>query len=95
MAITNYTEVMSPWVNLGLKWTKQDGLAFFKDGRLVAIDPTGYRKYRNVDDEAKLIMGRRNDFLDHASNLTMEEVAIVERTMETYDYRHSLAMIGE
>ncbi|XP_022103402.1 uncharacterized protein LOC110986089 isoform X2 [Acanthaster planci] len=90
---TNYTEFTSPWINLGITWTKKGGLAMFKDGRLVAIDPTGYRKYRNSDGETLLILGRRNDFLDNAANFTFEEVAIVERPMETFEYRTGLAMI--
>ncbi|XP_038070163.1 uncharacterized protein LOC119739340 [Patiria miniata] len=90
---TNYTEFTGPWINLGISWTKRDGLALFMDGRLVAIDPTGYRKYRNTDEQSKLILGRRNDFLDNAANFTFEEVAIVERPMDTFEYRTRLAMI--
>ncbi|XP_071784801.1 uncharacterized protein [Asterias amurensis] len=90
---TNYTEYYGPWMNLGIKWTKKDGLGLFKDGRLVAKDPTGYRKYRNTDEQAKLVVGRRNDFLENGANFTFEEVAIVERSTETFEYREKLATI--
>ena len=82
-------------MNLGIKWTKKDGLGLFKDGRLVAMDPTGYRKYRNTDEQAKLVVGRRNDFLENGANFTFEEVAIVERSTETFEYREKLATIGK
>ncbi|XP_063951327.1 uncharacterized protein LOC135153166 isoform X1 [Lytechinus pictus] len=84
-------DFMGEWTNLGLTWTKDQGLFFYMNGRVVAHDPIGYQKFRNSDFETLLILGRRNDFLGHASNISFDELVIAERKMEPYEYRDAFA----
>eukprot|EP00057_Strongylocentrotus_purpuratus_P031277 XP_784129.3 PREDICTED: uncharacterized protein LOC578898 [Strongylocentrotus purpuratus] len=84
-------DFMGEWTNLGLTWTQDEGLLFYMNGRVVAHDPIGYQKFRAHDFETVLILGRRNDYLGHASNISFDELAIAERKMEPYEYRDTFA----
>ncbi|XP_030831830.1 uncharacterized protein LOC578898 [Strongylocentrotus purpuratus] len=84
-------DFMGEWTNLGLTWTQDEGLFFYMNGRVVAHDPIGYQKFRASDFETVLILGRRNDYLGHASNISFDELAIAERKMEPYEYRDTFA----
>ncbi|XP_070574742.1 uncharacterized protein [Ptychodera flava] len=77
----------SDWVNLGLTWSDRSGLHLYIDGIQHAADFTGYRKIRPEDFETRLILGRRNDFLDNDSNFTFEEFAVFERELKPYELR--------
>ena len=88
-------EYMGEWTHVGLTWTKDAGLAFYLNGRVVGIDPVGYQKFRPHDFETLLILGRRNDFLGHASNVSFEELAINERKVEPFEYRDDFAKFGK
>lgn len=87
-------DAFGEWTNLALRWNQRAGLEFYKDGRLVAMDPTGYRKFRIKDDETRLILGRRNDYLGNAANFSWEEAAIVEDFLEPFKMRESLIKLG-
>lgn len=87
-------DFMGEWTNLGLTWTQDEGLFFYMNGRVVAHDPIGYQKFRASDFETVLILGRRNDYLGHASNISFDELAIAERKMEPYEYRDTFAKMG-
>ena len=88
-------DYLGPWINLALSWTARDGLSFFIDGRMVGLDPSGYRKFRLVDTEGYLVLGRRNDFLGDAVNMTFDECVIMERAMKPFELRESLVKLGE
>lgn len=87
-------DYLGKWTNLALMWTQRSGLEFYMDGRLIAIDPTGYRKFRVKDDQTRLILGRRNDFLGNAANFSWEETAIKEEILEPFKLKESLSRIG-
>lgn len=87
-------DYLGEWTNLALSWTRRSGLEFYMDGRLVAVDPTGYRKFRTKDDETRLILGRRNDYLSNAANFSWEETAIVEEYLEPFQMKESLIKLG-
>ena len=82
-------------MNLVLTWSESDGLMFYIDGRIRAVDPVGYRKFRNENTENLLVIGRRNDYLGDAINMTFEECVIMERAMKPYEVRESLAKLGK
>ncbi|XP_071479259.1 uncharacterized protein [Diadema antillarum] len=86
-------DFVGEWTNLGLTWKEDEGLTFFVDGLVVARDPVGYQRFRTSDYETRLILGRRNDFLGHASNSSFEELAVNEQKVEPYEYRENFALL--
>ncbi len=88
-------DYLSPWINLAITWSQIEGLTLYIDGRIRAKDPDGYRKFRLVDQETMLVIGRRNDYLGDAINMTFEECVMMERVMKPYEIRESLAKMGK
>ncbi|XP_071941863.1 uncharacterized protein [Antedon mediterranea] len=82
-----FTPDPDDWIHLAISWRKNTGMILYKDGYIVSYDDVGIRKIREADLDTKIILGRRNDFLDAYSSMEFEELVFWERFVETWDAR--------
>ncbi|XP_033107824.1 uncharacterized protein LOC117109565 [Anneissia japonica] len=89
-----FTPNPDDWLHLAISWKKDSGMVLYKNGAIVSYDAKGLRKIREADLDTKIILGRRNDFLDAYSAMEFEELIFWEKYVETWEAREVFGLPG-